>query len=81
MGRGETTHVDLEAAMSVISTTTPLGDVLRRELLRLARHEEDQAAAEAATVPYWSVGPPSIQGHRVAAAVLRAEADKLLTEH
>jgi hypothetical protein len=71
----------MEVIMSVIGTTTPLGDALRRELLRLAGAEEDQAAKEAASVPYWAVGPPSIQGHRVAAAVLRAEADKLLSEH
>lgn len=67
--------------MNVISTTTPLGFALRRELLRLARAEESQAATEAAQVPYWTIDPPSIQGHRVAAAILRAEADKLLSEH
>jgi hypothetical protein len=70
----------MEVMMSVISTT-PLDDALRRELLRLARAEEDQAATEAATVPYWTAGPPSIQGHRVAATILRAEADRLLSEH
>jgi hypothetical protein len=64
--------------MSVTITTSPAGDVLRRVLLRLAREEEDLAATEAAEVPYWSVGPPSIQGHRAAAAILRAQADKLL---
>jgi hypothetical protein len=77
----KSTPSTLEAAMNAISTTASLGVALRRELLRLARDEEDQAASEAATVPYWSLGPPSIRGHRVAAAILRAEADKLLTEH
>jgi len=71
----------MEVMMSIISTTSPLGDALRRELLRLARAEEDRAATEAATVPYWTAGPPTIQGHRVAAEVLRAEADRLLSEH
>ena len=33
---------------------------------------------EAAAVPYWSVGPPSIAAHRSAAAILRAHADTLL---
>jgi hypothetical protein len=63
------------------ATTTidpPLASALRREMLRLARDEEDQAATEAAAVPYWSPGPPSIQGHRSAAAILRAKADTLL---
>jgi hypothetical protein len=65
--------------MSLATTTTPIAAALRGELLRLARDEEDRAATEAAAVPYWSVGPPTIQGHRAAAAILRAEADKLLT--
>jgi hypothetical protein len=51
---------------------------LRRALLRLAREEEDRAATEAAAVPYWTAGPPSILGHRAAAAILRAQADELL---
>ncbi len=65
--------------MTTITATGSVAGSLRRELLRLAREEENQAAAEAATVPYWSVGPPTIQGHRAAAAILRAEADKLLS--
>jgi hypothetical protein len=64
--------------MSVPTNTSQVDVALRRELLRLAREEEDRAATEAALVPYWSVGPPSIQGHRAAAAILRAQADKLL---
>ena len=67
--------------MSAIRTTTsPVEKSLRRELLRLAREERDRAATEAAAVPYWSVGPPSIQGHRAAAAILRELADTLLAD-
>lgn len=71
---------EVQGIMSATTTVAPDTGVLRRELLRLARHEENQAAMEAAAVPYWSVGPPSIQGHRAAAAILRVEADKLLAE-
>jgi hypothetical protein len=54
-----------------------LRQVLRLELLRLARHEEDLAAAEGAEVPYWAPCPPSVLGHRTAAAALRADADRI----
>jgi hypothetical protein len=57
-----------------------LAGALRRELLRLARDEEDQAATEAAAVPYWTASPPSVQGHRAAAAALRAKADHLVRD-
>jgi hypothetical protein len=67
--------------MSAIPTTpSPIEDAVRRELLRLAREEDDRAATEAAGVPYWSACPPSIQGHRAAAKILRASADMLLAE-
>lgn len=48
--------------------------VLRAELLRLADHEDDRAATEAATVPYWAPCSPSVIGHRTAATVLRENA-------
>lgn len=51
---------------------------LRRELLRLAHHEDELAADEAAKVPYWAPHPSSISGHRAAAKVLRADADQLV---
>jgi hypothetical protein len=51
---------------------------VRRILLNLARREYDLAATEAASQPYWRACPPSIQGHRAAAAALREEADRLL---
>ena len=52
---------------------------LRSVLLELARRQEDLAAREAAATPYWASCPSSVLGRRSAAAVLRAEADQLLT--
>lgn len=66
--------------MSINDSAAVLAAALRRELLRLARAEEDQAAAEGAKVPYWAPCPASVQGHRAAAAILRADADKYLVE-
>lgn len=51
---------------------------LRRELLRLARVEDDLASAEAAATPYWSATPTTVLGHRTAAELLRADADQFL---
>jgi hypothetical protein len=53
--------------------------VLRRELLRLARLEEELAAREAAQVPYWTPLPPAVDGHRAAARALRDDADGLMS--
>ncbi|MCW2780343.1 MAG: hypothetical protein JWR35_792 [Marmoricola sp.] len=64
--------------MSINISPAVLAAALRRELLRLARAEEDRAAAEAAKVPYWATCPPSVQGHRAAAGILRATADSFL---
>jgi hypothetical protein len=58
----------------------PLRQALGRELLRLAKHEDDVAACEAAQVQYWQAMPRSIAGHRGAAAALRAAADELLAD-
>ena len=63
--------------MSTNANTTDIKVALQRELHRLARVEDDRAANDAARVPYWSPCPPSVQGHRAAAAILRAEADLL----
>lgn len=49
-------------------------------LLRLAKAETDLAAAEGAKVLDWAPHPPSVIGHRAAAALLVAEADALLTQ-
>ncbi|MFI7067462.1 hypothetical protein ACIBL3_41160 [Kribbella sp. NPDC050124] len=52
--------------------------MIRRELLELARIEDDRAADAAAAVPYWSHRPASIAGHEAAAGALRAAADRFL---
>ena len=49
--------------------------LVRSELLRLARFEDALAATEAASVPYWASCPDTVQGHRMAAVALRADAD------
>ena len=66
--------------MSAPSTPVPeqLHDALRQELLRLAQHEEDIAASEAARVHYWESMPVTVAIHRKCAAALRAAADELL---
>jgi hypothetical protein len=51
---------------------------VRRTLLELAKLEEDRAADEAATVPYWLPCPTSVEAHRLAAEVLRSAADRFL---
>ena len=64
--------------MNTAKSSAPVLLALRRELQHLARVEEDRAATEAATVPYWAPCPASVQGRRMAAAALRADADALL---
>ena len=68
-------------------TMTPLLDVatpdltraLGRELRRLARQHETEAATEAARAPYWAPCPDSVVGHRAVAALLREDAALLAT--
>jgi len=49
-------------------------------LLQLARGHDELAATEAAATPYWATCPlPTVVGHRTAATLLRAEADRLAT--
>lgn len=55
-----------------------LAMLMRKELLRLAKAEEDLAAAEAARVPYWSACPVSVIARRAAAQTLREDADRFL---
>jgi hypothetical protein len=66
-----TTTVKLPADRAVAA-------VLRSRLLELARRQDELAAQEAATTPYWKPQPSSVHGHRSAADVLRTEADQLL---
>lgn len=63
--------------MHGLSETSDLIDALTHALLELARREDDLAAAEAASVPYWAPCPPSVYGHRAAAEALRGEAASL----
>ena len=49
--------------------------LVRKDLLRLARRQEDLAASMAAAVPYWATCPDEVSGHRRAAATLRADAE------
>jgi hypothetical protein len=58
--------------------TAALREALQFELLRLARQEDDLACNESATVPYWAPCPPSVQGHRAAAAALRDVAERVV---
>lgn len=61
----------------ILSLPPDVAAALRHELLTLAKLEEDTAASEAARVPYWRPLPNSVEGHRAAAAALRADAERL----
>ena len=63
--------------MNIDSSDTGTAGTLRAVLLDLARREHDRAAHEAAAAPYWSPTPATVLGHRTAAAMLRAEADRI----
>ena len=65
--------------MNTHTKDTTMTSELRSVLLELARRQDDLAAHEAAATPYWSPCPASVLGRRSAAAVLRAEADHLVT--
>jgi hypothetical protein len=62
--------------MNIESSDTNTASRLRAILLELARREHDRAAHAAAAAPYWSPAP-AVLGHRTAAAILRAEADRI----
>jgi hypothetical protein len=59
-------------------TDGTMASKLRAILLDLARHQDNMAADQASSTPYWAPCPPSVLGHRSAAAALRAQADQLL---
>lgn len=63
--------------MSANRPSTEVLVVLARELRRLAKAEDDRAAAEAAEVPYWTPCPASVTAARAAARALRADAERL----
>jgi hypothetical protein len=52
---------------------------LYRILLQLSKEQDEFAATQAAATPYWAPCPPTVVGHRTAARLLRAEADRLAT--
>jgi hypothetical protein len=62
--------------MNLLSNDTAI-PALRRLLFDLAKAEENRAADEAATIPYWRPCPPSVLGHRLAAEALRTSAEAL----
>lgn len=64
--------------MNHLSTANGTSSAFRAILLKLAKQQDDLAAQEAATVPYWAPCPPSVLGRRAAAEVLRAQADEYL---
>jgi hypothetical protein len=53
---------------------------LCRELVALAKHEEDSAAAEASRTPYWSPCPPWGAARGAAGGALRAVVERLQAE-
>jgi hypothetical protein len=57
---------------STVNTETSL----RTLLLELARREDELADTEAAATPYWAPCPTTVVGRRLAARLLRAEADE-----
>lgn len=53
---------------------------LCRQLLALARREDEAAADEAARLAYWEPCPPTVHGHREAARSLRETAFRLTAQ-
>ena len=62
-----------------IALADQLDRALGRELLRLAKHEEEAAAHEAQGVHYWEPVPVTVAVHRQCAAALRVAARELST--
>lgn len=65
-------------ALTSPSTGTSLIQLVRRELLRLARREYELADLESAKVPYWLPCPVSVLAHRAAARALEDQATALV---
>lgn len=75
-----TSHREIEMNGSNRKYTPEILQAICRELVDLARYEENRAADQAAEVPYWRPVPPSVLGHRAAAAALRDVLTRLETE-
>lgn len=66
--------------MSITSEGRSATDVvtaLCQQLYALARREEEAAAQVASRTPHWAPHPASVELHRTAARLLRADADRL----
>ena len=61
--------------MQTDETTRRLDSIL----IQLAKRQDELAAPEAAATRYWPPCRPTVLGHRTAATLLRAEADRLAT--
>ena len=64
--------------MNIDPVDPTIAPILRARLLILARRQDEMAADEAASTPYWKPQPATVHGRRRAADALRAEADRLL---
>lgn len=73
--------MESDAAGSGLAPDVALAMLMRKELLRLAAIEDELAVTEAARTPYWEACPESVVAHRVAARVLRADADRYLVSN
>jgi len=67
-------------SMSGAGRNSDLVAALCRELNLLAKRQEDAAADEASRTPYWLACSASVEAHRTAARLLRADADRLESE-
>ena len=84
MSNERTLQVDssvIYAASSVAAFGPSALRAFRAELLRMASREDGLAADEAGQIPYWQPTPASVVSRRLAASVLREEADRLLDMH
>lgn len=73
--------MDENDASPALPPDAALAMLMRKELLRLAAVEEELAVTEAARTPYWEACPESVTAHRVAARVLREDADRFLVSN
>jgi hypothetical protein len=80
-GRQEVGGMDEIDEGPALSPDVALAMLMRKELLRLAAVEDELAVTEAARTPYWEACPESVIAHRVAARVLRADADRYLVSN
>jgi len=80
-GRQEVGGMEQSDVDVVVAPDVALAMLMRKELLRLAAAEEELAVTEAARTPYWEACPETVAAHRVAARVLREDADRFLVSN